>query len=215
MAYPPKCYVENDQSKLIAFMRQVGMASLVTVTHDRFETTALPLLVEQRDDAIVLCGHMPRVNPQSANLASQRSLAIFQGPQAYIRSNWYPTKKRDPRTTPTWDYISVRAEGTIQTFEDPDALHAHLHDLSDYFEAGFSDPWAITDVPKAIAGAMAKTLVGFVLRVEHLSGIWKLHQNHPLENRLGVIAGLRSTGDSGAIGIAAAIEHDLQRSDGR
>jgi transcriptional regulator len=210
--YPPKYYVEQDQDRLMAFMRATGLASLVTFSQDHFYTTALPLLVDQRDDTILLTGHMPRVNPQSNNLSAHRGLAIFQGPQAYIRSNWYPTKRRDPRTTPTWNYISVRAEGMVETFAGPTELRDHLRLLSDHFEAEFPDPWAITDAPERFIAAMASSLVGFTMRVERLSGIWKLHQNHPLENRRGVIAGLRSIGDAGALGVAAAIEDDLERS---
>jgi transcriptional regulator len=210
-SYPPKYYLEQDQDRLVAFMRATGLASLVTFSQDHFYTTALPLLVDQRDDTILLTGHMPRVNPQSNNLSAHRGLAIFQGPQAYVRSNWYPTKQRDPRTTPTWNYISVRAEGMVETFEGPAELHDHLRLLSDHFEAEYPDPWAITDAPERFIKTMASSLVGFTMRVERLSGIWKLHQNHPLENRHGVIAGLRSIGDAGGLGVAAAMENDIGR----
>jgi transcriptional regulator len=211
VGYPPKYYVEQDQDRLVAFMRATGLASLVTFSQDHFYTTALPLLVDQREDAIVLTGHMPRINPQSDSLPAHRGLAIFQGPQAYVRSNWYPTKQRDPRTTPTWNYISVRAEGVVETFEGQAEMHDHLRQLSDHFESPFADPWAITDAPERFIATMASSLVGFTIRVERLSGIWKLHQNHPLENRRGVIAGLRSIGDAGAIGVAAAMQDDLDR----
>ena len=76
---------------------------------------------------------------------------------------------------------------------------------NDCREAGFIDPWFIADAPKKFVGAMAKALVGFVMCVEHFSGIWKLHQNHPRENRKGVVEGLRS---------AAAIERDLGQFNG-
>jgi transcriptional regulator len=209
--YPPKYYVEQDQDRLVAFMRATGLASLVTFSQDHFYTTALPLLVDQCDDTIMLTGHMPRINPQSDSLPAHRGLAIFHGPQAYVRSNWYPTKQRDPRTTPTWNYISVRAEGPVETFEGRAELHDHLRQLSDHFESPFLDPWAITDAPERFISTMASSLVGFTMRVERLSGIWKLHQNHPLENRQGVIAGLRSVGDAGAISMAEAMQDDLDR----
>jgi transcriptional regulator len=100
----------------------------------------------------------------------------------------------------------------VETFAGPTELHDHLRLLSDRFEAEYPDPWAITDAPERFIETMASSLVGFTMRVERLSGIWKLHQNHPLENRLGVIAGLRLMGDAGALGVAAAIEDDLERS---
>jgi transcriptional regulator len=207
--YPPKYFVEQDQERMVGFMRTTGLASLVTFAQGHFFATALPLLVDQGDDAIVLSGHMPKINPQSDELAGHTGLAIFQGPHAYVRSNWYPTKQHDPRTTPTWDYIAVRAEGAIETFVGQAELHDHLRRISDHFESRFPDPWAITDAPERFVATMASSLVGFTMRVERLSGIWKLHQNHPLENRRGVIAALRFLGDAGAIGVAAAIEDAL------
>ena len=77
---------------------------------------------------------------------------------------------------------------------------------NDCRKAGFIDPWFIADAPKKFVGTMAKALVGFVMCVEHFSGLWKLHQNHLRENRKGVVEGLRSVGGMGALSIAPAIE---------
>jgi predicted FMN-binding regulatory protein PaiB len=44
-----------------------------------------------------------------------------------------------------------------------------------------------------------------VRRRRRPGGVWKPNQNHPRENRLGVIAGLNAMDDAGASAIAAAM----------
>ncbi len=203
--YPPRYHRENDEEHLISFMRQTAMGSLVTFEGDRFQTTALPFLVKQDGGNITLLGHFPRVNPQ-AQLNASSALVIFQGPQAYVRPDWYPTKRKDPRTAPTWDYIAVRAEAQIEIIDDLQYVLEHVKELSDHFESGKEKPWSINDAPAAFNTRQAGMLVGLKLHVQHLSGVWKIHQNHPQKNRLAVIEGLRETGDYGALGIADAME---------
>lgn len=195
---------------MVQFIRQTGMISLVTAVGSSFQTTAVPVLVEDDDGKIVLSGHMPQVNPHSKDLCGARGLALCQGPQAYVRPGWYPSKQRDARTTPTWDHITVTAEGVIETYRNKARLIAHVEAMSNHFEKGFPDPWSIDDAPESFISALAGALIGFDLHVERLTGIWKLHQNHPVENRLGVIAGLRTVGGAGDLGIAAAMEDGIE-----
>ena len=56
-------------------------------------------------------------------LGDKPALAVFQGPDAYIRPSWYASKQEDGRVVPTWNYAVVHARGPITFFEDRDRLH--------------------------------------------------------------------------------------------
>jgi transcriptional regulator len=36
---------------------------------------------------------------------------IFQGPDAYVAPNWYPSKTEHGKVAPTWNYAVVHAYG--------------------------------------------------------------------------------------------------------
>jgi transcriptional regulator len=205
MSYPPNYHVERRQDVLLEFVRHTGMAALVTAGSAGMEVTNLPFMVDEEDDHVVLTGHLPRINPQSQHNGAA-CLAIFQGPQAYVSPGWYPTKQTDPRTAPTWDYITVRAHGKCEIDPDPHTIFSHVDQLSAYHERTFAEPWKITDAPGSYIAKLVKALVVVRIKVSRLEGIWKIHQNHPLENRLGVMRGLRSVGSRPALALADAIE---------
>jgi transcriptional regulator len=206
MPYPPNYHVERRQEVLLEFIRQTGMAAIVTVGRAGFEVTNLPLLAGGGGDQLVLTGHMPRVNPQSRRNGA-KCVAIFQGPQAYVSPGWYLTKKTHPRTVPTWDYITVRVHGEIEVDPDPQVIYRHVDCLSAHYEQPFEEPWHISDAPDSFITQLVKALVVVRIKVSRLEGIWKIHQNHPLENRLGVAHGLRTVGSGSALALADAIEH--------
>jgi transcriptional regulator len=130
---------------------------------------------------------------------------LFQGPDAYVRPGWYPSKARDGKAVPTWDYISVQARGRLEVLEDPAWLRGHLDTISAQQEAAFADPWSPADPPPGFVDALSRGIVGVRLVATSLEGVWKLSQNHPTENRLGVIQGLGALEDDGARAIARAI----------
>ncbi len=72
-------------------------------------------------------------------------------------------------------------------------------------EAPFADPWSPADPPPGYVDALSRGIVGVRMVVTSLEGVWKLSQNHPAENRLGVIKGLGALEDDGARAIARAI----------
>lgn len=205
MSYPPNYHVERRRDVLLDFIGQTGMGTLVSVGGADFEVTNLPLLVEEREGHVILTGHMPLINPQSRHNGAA-CLVIFHGPQAYVSPGWYPTKKTDPRTAPTWDYITVRAHGEIEIDSDSQTIFSHVDRLSAYHEQTFEKPWHISDAPEAFIAQLVKALVVVRIKVSRLEGVWKIHQNHPLENRLGVAQGLRSVGTGPALALAEAIE---------
>jgi len=203
-AYPPSAFRETRQDVLIAFIRRTVFGHLITSGNDGPLASGLPFVLREGPEGLLLEAHLARSNPQLQG-AAVPALVLFQGPDAYVRPGWYPSKARDGKAVPTWDYITVKARGRLEVMDDPAWLRAHLDAISAQQEAPFADPWSPADPPPGFVDALSRGIVGVRLIVTALEGVWKLSQNHPAENRLGVIQGLRALEDDGARAIARAI----------
>jgi len=146
-----------------------------------------------------LVGHLARANPhwQSADPAKP-SVAVFQGPDAYITPSWYATKHERGRVVPTWNYAVVHARGPVEFYDDRDRLHDVVSRLTDFHERRRQAPWAVSDAPDRFVEAQLRGIVGFVLDIETLTGKYKLSQNRPAEDKAGVVAGLGAEPDARA-----------------
>ena len=90
---------------------------------------------------------------------------IFQGPEAYIRPGWYPSKAEHGKVVPTWNYAVVHAYGRLETVEDQAWLLAHVGELSEQQEAPYAR--ALVDdrcAGRAISAVMARGIVGLQAR---------------------------------------------------
>lgn len=189
-------------------IRDIHFATLVTTFEGEIFCSHLPLLmVEEDDGSLRLEGHLARPNPHWRALGEARvSLAIFQGPQAYVSPSWYALKKETGKVVPTWTYVAVHAHGQLRLMESPEKLLAHLARLTFRNEAGRADPWQLGDAPDGFIEAMSRGIVGVELAVERLEGVWKLNQHRSEADRAGMIAGLRQEGLAAATQIAALAE---------
>ncbi|MBV8684656.1 MAG: FMN-binding negative transcriptional regulator [Caulobacteraceae bacterium] len=210
-AYPPAAFRETRLQVLEAFIRANPFGQLITAGPDGLHASGAPFVLRRGQGGLALEAHIPRVNPHAAREGTQ-ALVLFQGPHAYVRPAWYPAKTRDGRVVPTWNYIMVQARGTLSLVEDPTWLSGQLEELSAQQEAAFSDPWSPADAPPDYIERLSRGIVGLRLDPVELTGIWKLNQNHPRENRRGVIKGLSALADPGALAIAQAMI-DLEGAD--
>ena len=110
-------------------MRAHPFATLVTHGSDGIVATHLPTVLKV-DDATPLgrieC-HVARPNPQWRTFAPDAdALMIFQGPEAYIRPGWYPSKAEHDKVVPTWNYAVVHAYGRLEVVQDQAWLLAHV-----------------------------------------------------------------------------------------
>jgi transcriptional regulator len=182
-------------------MRQIRLAALVTAAGNDYHATHVPTVVED-GEPLVLTAHLARANPHWRALeGGVPSLAIFQGPHAYVSPSWYASKSEHGKVVPTWNYISVHAHGTLTAVDDPAWLRDQVHALTEAEEAGRSQPWAVADAPEDYVAGLTRAIVGVRFVVERLVGSWKLIQHKPVADRAGVVAGLgaESRGDSHAI----------------
>ena len=102
---------------------------------------------------------------------------IFQGAEAYITPNWYPSKARDGKVVPTWNYAVVHAYGRPEMMNDKDWLRRHVGELTAQQEAHERTPWSLSDAPETYINAMLRGIVGIRLAVTRLEGKWKMSQN--------------------------------------
>lgn len=202
--YMPKSFVETRPEALQGLIRDYPFATLVANAADGVVANHFPL--EWVDGT--LHGHVARGN-ELAGMNGAEVLAIFQGPQGYISPNWYPTKAETHREVPTWNYAVVHVRGRLKVVEDAAWLRALLERLTDHHEAAEPQPWRVGDAPDDHVEKLLRAIVGIEIAVEHFEGKFKLSQNHPERNRLGVIAGLRrrnADGDATLAGWMARLE---------
>ena len=189
--YQPDAFAVTDPTELETALRALRFGSLVTHDAQGLFATPMPFLYDA--ERRVLTGHMARPNPHWERAGETEALALFQGPEAYISPNRYPSKAKHGRVVPTWNYEVVQVGGRTSWRHDPDWLIAHVSALSDRHEAALPKPWAVTDAPAEYIRALAAGIVGLELAIERVEIKRKLSQNRPEADRLGVIEGLSAS----------------------
>lgn len=194
--YVPAHFEPPGIAVLHALVRARPLSTLVIAGAGGINANHIPLLLETGDTLHgVLRGHVARGNPLWRELdGGGEVLAIFHGPEAYITPSWYATKGETGRVVPTWNFAVAHAYGMPGIHEDSAWLHDHLTKLVDVNEAKFESPWALTDAPEAYTDKLMQAIVGIEIRITRLTGKWKMSQNQPVQNRHGVIDGLRRSG---------------------
>jgi len=188
--YQPAHFVESDPEILLAAMRATPLATLIHASRGELSADPLPMEVARVGDGWRLTAHVARANPLWREADGQPVLALFQGPQAYVSPNWYPSKVQHGKAVPTWNYTMVQAHGTLRAIEDPAWLRAFVTRITERHEGGRPVPWHVADAPPDFLDAMLKAIVGIEIEVTRLEGKFKLSQNRSAEDRTGVVLGL-------------------------
>jgi len=182
--YLPQHFKEERPEVLHALMRSHPLAALVTYGPRGIEANHLPLLADAEKG--LLRGHLARANSQWQRLEpAAEAMAIFQGPNAYVSPNWYPTKQEHGRVVPTWNYAVVHVWGELTVYHETERLLAFLEQLTAEHEASEPQPWRPGDAPSSYTEGLLRAIVGIELRVTRMEGKWKMSQNQPSANREG------------------------------
>lgn len=194
--YTPPLFKVEDLPEIHAAMRFARLATLVTHGPEGLLGTPLPVVLEAGEGPYgTLYCHVAKANSVWREAAAGEAMAIFMGPDTYVTPSWYATKALTHKVVPTWNYVAVHAYGPIETFDDPERLHAHVSALTGQFEAERTQPWAVTDAPEAFVQSQLKGIVGLRMPITRLDAKRKMSQNRPAEDRAGVIAGLSGSDD--------------------
>ncbi len=186
--YIPRQFQEDRRAVLAQAVRDIQLATLVTPGPDGLQVTHLPVHLVEDGDAWILAMHVARPNPHGR--LSGPTVAIFQGPHAYVSPSFYPSKQEHGRFVPTWNYIAVHLHGVLEPVEDEAWLHAQLDALTDHNEGNRAQPWAVADAPADYMAGMLRGIVGLRMRVDRVDAAWKMIQHRSEADRLGTIAGL-------------------------
>jgi transcriptional regulator len=174
------------------------LAALVTPHADGIEVTHAPVVVQDEGGQIAFEMHVARGNPHWKRAdGGLRSVAIFQGPHAYVSPSFYPSKREHGKVVPTWAYIVVHAHGVLETMRDPERLMRHLEQLTHANEKLRSVPWQVSDAPEPYLESMMRGIVGMRFTVERLEGAWKFNQHKSEPDWKGTAEGLEQSGEAG------------------
>jgi len=187
--YLPSHFESRDEAALAALMSAHPLAQIVHVNAEGgLDADAVPLLwdAERR----TLRGHVARANPLWRAANGKLVLAVFNGPNAYVSPNWYPSKAGNHRAVPTWNYAVVHAHGTLHARDDAAWLAEFLPQLTARHEAKEPRPWSLADAPADFLQQMMRAIVGIEIPVARLVGKVKASQNRGAADREGVAAAL-------------------------
>ncbi|WP_394789172.1 FMN-binding negative transcriptional regulator [Rhodoferax sp.] len=208
MTYLPKHFEETDPAILHALVQANPLATWVVPQQGELLVNHIPLLLDaDRGEHGTLIGHVARANPVWQALADAASVAIFQGPQAYVSPSWYPSKQVHGKVVPTWNYAVVHAHGVARCFDDRERLRALVTRLTAVHESPRAQPWQVADAPADYLDSMLSAIVGIEIPVQRWVGKWKVSQNRAKDDRLGVAQGLEELGTAQADAMALLVRN--------
>ncbi len=194
--YLPAHFKEDRRDVQFDLIRSHPLGLLVSAGPGGLMANSVPFLGYPDEGAGVLRAHVARANPQwrEFSLATE-CLVVFQGPQAYISPNWYPTKAETHKVVPTWNYATVQVWGRPSAIEDAAWLRRQIEDLTLSREGGQPKPWKVADAPADFVATQIKAIIGIEVAITRIEAKWKMSQNRSEADRQGVAAGLRAEGD--------------------
>jgi transcriptional regulator len=194
-------YTEQDEKKVIAFMKENTFAMITGFGEKYPVTTQIPLEVELKENKIFLHGHiMRKTDHHKAFEKNENVLVVFTGPHCYVSASWYT----NPQTASTWNYMTVHAKGRI-IFTDEEGTYNAIRSLTNKYE-GLETAAAFNKMPKEYILPMLKAIIGFTIEVESLENTFKLSQNRDEASKKNIIEQLKKRGDYNSAAIANEME---------
>ncbi len=191
--YQPPAFREDRIEVQHGLIRAHPLGLLITAGPGGLIANPFPFLLDpEGSEKGTLRLHIARANPQWHELeAVEECLVVFQGPQDYVTPSWYATKRETGKVVPTWNYATVHAWGRPRVMNDDAWLRRQIEDLTLSRESHRAEPWKVDDAPADFVTAQMRAIVGVEIVISRIEGKWKMSQNRPAADRLGVIAGFR------------------------
>lgn len=187
MGYPPAPRHVTDPTAALELMACHPFAHLFTA-HDGPRVTRIPFVTDAADGRPVrLRTHLNNQNPQTNGLDGATVLVAFSGHATYVSPHWRVDKARGG----TYDYEEVIVRGTARVIEGIDSFRTMIDDLSSliepqYAEAGDYPVWQTSMAAPGYIERLFPQITQFVIDIDDVQMISKLHQQFPREDRLSV-----------------------------
>lgn len=192
--YTPSHFQETNPDEVNALIETAPLACIVAQTEEGLIANHFPLFIGH-DGALI--GHLALANDMHRLVADgQEVLVIFQGEDAYVSPNFYPSKQEHHRHVPTWNYQVVHIYGNIIFRHEERAKRAAVGLLTRKHERQLSgdNAWKMTDAPAEYIEEMLANIVAFRIDIRRTLAKSKLSQNREVRDYTGVIDGLRASG---------------------
>lgn len=199
--HPAPAFLDTDRNRLLRRIDAWPFALVIGVLNGRAHAVHAPVILGAEDR---LRFHLSRANPAcKAITESGRALIVFTGPHDYISPDWYGLENQ----VPTWNYLSVEAEGPV-TAGDADEAANLLDALSARFEEELypKPEWTRLKMDAGRFEAMLAAISAFTLLPERLEGVTKISQNKPADAQSRAGRTLKEAG--GDPTISAMMERD-------
>lgn len=192
--YQPPHFIESDPATLHGLIRAHPLGLLVSSSPDGPVADPVPMLLDSDHGGMGrLRAHVARANPHWKLIASQPDmpvLVVFQGADSYVTPSWYATKRETGKVVPTWNYATVQVRGRARAIDDASWLARQIRDLTGAHESKREAPWQVEDAPERFIEVQLRGIVGIEIDIAEMTGKWKVSQNRPEADRVGVAEGL-------------------------
>ena len=186
--HPGSHFHETDEATLLAELAEKPFVSIAAAPDGRPRLAHAPVVVRRGPGGLALDFHLSRSNALAPFLTEGfRGVATALVTEAYISPDWYVADDQ----VPTWNYVTVEAEGPVEILEQAD-LVSLLDELSAMEERRLAPkpPWTRDKMSPGRFETMIKAIVGARLTVERLEGTTKLGQNKTAADRASVATAL-------------------------
>ncbi|MGO4303640.1 FMN-binding negative transcriptional regulator [Cupriavidus sp. RAF12] len=198
--YAPSFFQETRVDEIHRVITGHPLGALVTHGPNGLDATHLPFEFEAAAGPHgMLLAHVARGNPVWKSCQDgQDVMVIFQGAEAYVSPNWYPSKHETHQQVPTWNYQVVHVHGRIRIRDDKDAVRQIVTRLTRTHEARAtadgSRPWSLNDAPEAYIDKMLGAIVGIEVEIDRIVAVSKANQNKDERDRHGARDAMRERG---------------------
>lgn len=210
MSYPPFWRAQGSEAEAITLMRAYPFAHCFT-SQSGLRTTRIPFVADVAEGQVLrLRAHLNANNPQCQGLDGAQVLVVFSGASTYVSPHW----RVSPTRAGTYDYEEVRIGGRVRIGGDIAFFRQLVDELSALIEPQYADigdypVWQTSMAPEGYVERLFPHVLPFVVEVESVESISKLHQNFPEEDRRSIANHLARSRREGAQIIAEKIRKSL------
>lgn len=195
--YIPAHFSETRPEVLSRILHEHPLGALVTHGAAGLDADHIPFEFDAAAGSHgVLSAHVARANPIWQRCPTGNPvMVIFNGAQAYISPNWYPSKHELHRSVPTWNYEVVHVHGILSVHDDEKYVRRIVARLTKRHEAAEPKPWKMGDSTPEFISGMLKNIIGIEIAITSIVGKTKLSQNREERDRMGAAASLEQLGN--------------------